>query len=296
MRFLLRPNWVVLTLVVFLFATACFLLLSPWQWGRHNERDARNEAIERSLSSPPRPIEQVLPDGTAPSADTVWSRVEVTGTYLPDAEVIARLRSVHGEPAYEVLTPLRTPSGDTVLIDRGYIAPNDQVGVPDYAPPPDGEVTVIARVRTDEADPKGRAAFTPSDADTPHVYAIDSTVVADETGLDLRPGYFQLTPHQPGVLNPLPLPRVNAGPFLSYSMQWIAFGIMALAGWLYFTVRESKPGGALRGSAQRASGDGGRRAKKPRRKSVAEQLAEDEAAEQPLPVPGRVAEQRRDDG
>lgn len=300
MKFLLRPNWLTLTLVVFLFATACFLLLSPWQWGRHNDRDAQNEAIERSLSSPPRPIEQVLPDGMAPSADTVWSRVEVTGTYLPDKEVVARLRSVNGEPAFEILTPLRTTSGDVVLIDRGYVAPNDQVGVPEYAPPPDGEVTVIARARTDETDPKSRDAFMPSGAETPHVYAIDSSVVADETGLDLRPGYFQLTPDQPGVLSPLPLPRVDAGPFLSYSMQWIAFGIMALAGWLYFTVRESKPGGALHDSAQRAGDEGSdkadaRRTKKPRRKSVAEQLAEDEATEQQLSVPWRATEQQQHD-
>lgn len=298
LKFLLRPNWVALTLVVFLFAIACFLLLSPWQWGRHVEKDAQNEAIERSLSQPPRPIEQVLPDGETPSSDTVWSRVEVTGTYLPDAEVIARLRSVNGEPAYEVLTPLRTTSGETVLIDRGYIQPDDRVGVPDYAPPPDGEVTVVARVRADETDPQGRSAFTPNGADAPQVYAIDSSVVADETGLDLRAGYFLLTPDQPGVLNPLPLPRVDAGPFLSYSFQWIAFGIMALAGWLYFTVRESKPGGALRDGSQRADEDGdgaaARPAKKPRRKSVAEQLAEDEASEQPLPVPGRASDQRRD--
>ncbi|MPY97823.1 MAG: SURF1 family protein [Actinophytocola sp.] len=287
LKFLLRPNWVALTLVVFLFAIACFLLLSPWQWGRHTERDARNEAIERSLSQPPRPVEQVLPDGEAPSSDTEWARVEVTGTYLPDAELVARLRSVNGEPAYEVLTPLRTTSGDTVLVDRGYIQPDDQVGVPDYAPPPDGEVTVVARVRADESDPQGRSAFTPNGAGAPQVYAIDSSVVADETGLDLRSGYFLLTPDQPGVLNPVPLPRVDSGPFLSYSFQWIAFGIMALAGWLYFTVRESKPGGALRDRTQRPSDAAEPRAKKPRRKSVAEQLAEDEAAERPLPVPGR---------
>ncbi|MPY79152.1 MAG: SURF1 family protein [Actinophytocola sp.] len=286
LKFLLRPNWLALTLVVFLFATACFLLLSPWQWGRHIEQDAQNEAIERSLSSPPRPIEQALPDGAAPSQATEWARVDVTGTYLPGKVVVARLRSVNGEPAYEILTPLRTTSGDTVLIDRGYIAPDDKVSVPDYAPPPEGTVTVTARARVDETDPKDRAAFTPGDSDTPHVYAIDTSVVADETGLDLRPGYFQLTPDQPGVLNPLPLPRVDAGPFLSYSMQWIAFGIMALAGWLYFTMRESKPGGALR--------DGAQQEKKPRRKSVAEQLAEDEAAEQPLPVPGRTDQQRDD--
>jgi hypothetical protein len=46
---------------------------------------------------------------------------------------------------------------------------------------------------------------------------------------------------------------------------------MALLGWLYFTVRELKPGGALATPAGSAA--------PARRKSVAEILAEDEYAE-----------------
>lgn len=276
LKFLLRPNWLALTLLVFAFATACFLLLSPWQWDRHLERDAQNAAITRSLSLPPRPLGQVLPDGAAPTTHTAWSRVTVTGTYLPGKEVIARLRTVHGEPAFEILTPLRTTSGDVVLVDRGYVVPDQTVDVPDYPPPPTRTVTVTARTQVDETDPQHRDAFIPtgSTTGTPHVYAIDSTVVAEATGLDLRPGYFQLTPDQPGVINALPLPQVSSGPYLSYSLQWIAFGVMAIGGWVYFTVRESQPGGALRDGSPA----------KPRRKSVAEQLAEDEADEEPLPV------------
>jgi hypothetical protein len=50
-------------------------------------------------------------------------------------------------------------------------------------------------------------------------------------------------------------------------LQWIAFGAMALGGWVYFTWREIQPGGALTQD-------------RPRRQSVAEMLAEDEAAPQ----------------
>lgn len=268
----MRPSWLVLTLVVFTFAISCFALLSPWQFDRHAQQKAQNEAVARSIASQPRPIDEVLPGGAAPNATTQWAQVRLTGTYLPDAEVLARLRTVQGEAAYEVLTPLRTTAGTTVLINRGYLRPDERVRVPDYAPPPTGSVTVVARARADESVSRDKATFADDTTQGElHTYSINSAVVAEATGLKLRPGYFQLTPEQPGVLNPLPLPRTEAGPYLSYALQWIAFGIMALLGWLYFSVREVRPGGAL------AEGSPGPRQRRP---SVAEQLAQDEAADE----------------
>lgn len=264
LKFLLRPSWLALTLAVFVFAGSCYTLLAPWQFERHAARQAQNEALQRSISAEPKPLADVLPGQTPPNGRTQWTPVKITGEYLPDAEVIARLRTVHGEPAYEVLTPLRATSGSTVLINRGYLRPDERVRVPDYAAPPEGEVTVVARARLDEVDTRQRPVFADeSTGGKPHTYSVNSQLVARAAGLDIRPGYFQLTPAQPGVLDPLPLPRTEAGPFLSYALQWIAFGTMALLGWLYFSVRELRPGGALHDEG--------------RRKSVAEMLAEDEA-------------------
>lgn len=271
----MRPSWLALTAAVFAFAVACYLLLSPWQFGRHDDRRSQNDAVENSLNSQPRPLNEVLPGNRAPDASTQWALVTVTGRYLADAEVVARLRTVQGEPAFEVLTPLRTGDGKTVLIDRGYVPPDERMRVPEYPAPPRGEVTVVARVRSDEVDPKGRAAFADASTDGRlHSYVVSSQVVGDATGLVIRPGYFQLADGQPGVLRALPLPRTDAGPYFSYALQWIAFGTMAVLGWLYFTIRELRPGGALSEQQAQRSGSGGKR-----RRSVAEILAEDEAGE-----------------
>ena len=54
-----------------------------------------------------------------------------TGHYLPDAQVLARLRVVDGEPAYEVLVPFVVDDGPTVLVDRGYVRPDPGHEVPD---------------------------------------------------------------------------------------------------------------------------------------------------------------------
>jgi cytochrome oxidase assembly protein ShyY1 len=270
LKFLLRPGWLALTLVVFSFAITCFTVLSPWQFGRDAEQEAQNNALQSSFTGQPKPLADLLPAGTEPGGDSQWRRATVTGSYLPRAEVVARLRTVLGEAAFEVLAPFRTSDGSILLVDRGFLRPDNHSAVPAYPAPPAGVVQLVVRIRADETDPKNRAAF--ADASTGgklQSYVVDSQVVARATGLDIRPGYFQLDTNQPGVLGALPLPLIDSGPFFSYALQWIAFGTMAVLGWLYFTARELKPGGALV-TDEPASG---------RRKSVAQMVAEDEAAE-----------------
>ncbi|QRP44992.1 SURF1 family protein [Amycolatopsis sp. FDAARGOS 1241] len=275
LRFLLRPGWLALTVVVFTFAVCCYTLLAPWQFRRDAEQSAQNNALTASFTAQPEPVTQLLPGGEKPDQNTEWHLASITGTYLPSAEVVARLRTVQGEGAYEVLTPLRATDGTVYLIDRGYVRLDDQSGVLPYAAAPGGQVTVVARVRSDEVDPKHRDAF--SDASTKgklQSYVVDSQVVARASGLTIRPGYFQLDQNQPGVLGALPLPQLDSGPFFSYALQWLAFGSMAILGWLYFTIRELKPGGALTAEQPERT----------RRKSVAEMLAEDEEEDEFTPT------------
>lgn len=260
LRFLLRPGWLALTLVVFVFAIACFAVLAPWQFGRHAERSATNEAVTRSMGASPVPIGDAATDE--------WRQVRLTGTFRTEDEVVARLRTVLGQPAFEVLTPFELTDGSVVLVDRGYVRPEQGprgVRVPDYAAPPTGTVDVTARMRSDERDPANRPTQTDADGHR-QVYAVDSRAVALLTGLDIRGGYVQLNEDTPGVLGPLPLPDLDAGPFLGYALQWITFGVMALLAWLYFTVREIRPGGALT-------------AERPTKQSVAQRIADDEARE-----------------
>ena len=52
-------------------------------------------------------------------------------------------------------------------------------------------------------------------------------------------GYIQLTDGSPGVLTPIELPQTDSGPFLSYALQWEAFGVIALIGLGVFIYREA---------------------------------------------------------
>ena len=237
MRFLVRPGWVALTAGVVIFALACFTLLAPWQFRRHDEKRTQNEAVRSSFDVEPRPIGETTGE---------WQQVILVGSYLPDAEVVARLRTVQGEPAFEVLTPLRLTNGDAVLVDRGFVRPatGDAARrasgpsrgnlVPEYAPPPSGQVTAVGRLRRDEGGDRDPVV---DDGHT-QVYSINAGTVGGTTGVPLRPGYVQLNAEQPGVLGPLPLPRLDAGPYFAYALQWVGFGIMGLVGWFLLVRRE----------------------------------------------------------
>jgi len=239
LRFLLKPGWLVLAVVVAGFAYLCFTLLAPWQLGKNTTTEQRNSQINASFSAAPEPLAQIVTQGQEPATTDEWRRVVVTGTYLPDRQVLARLRTVLGEPAYEVLTPLRVGDGplrgSVMLVDRGFVRPVQGTQPPPVAAAPAGQVRIEARLRVDE-QVQPRANF--GNGGVQQVYAVNAGAVGIATALTINPGYLQLAENQPGVLTALPLPQLDAGPYLSYGLQWIAFGVMAPLGLGYFVWAE----------------------------------------------------------
>ena len=70
------------------------------------------------------------------------------------------------------------------------------------------------------------------------MYSINTEQVATLTAVPLTGSYLQLVADQPGGLGVIALPRRDAGPFLSYGIQWIVFGILAPIGLGYFAYAE----------------------------------------------------------
>ena len=235
--FLLRPGWIALGLVVVAFAYLCFSVLAPWQLGKNTTTSRENQQIEASLSADPVAVITVLPQQDSSAPDAQWRQVTATGRYLPESTVLARLRVIDGAPAFEVLTAFAVQGGPTVLVNRGYVRPIEVTKVPQIPPPPQGEVTITARLRDSETAPtEGKQPFT--EGGYQQVYTIDTAQVAGLTGTALTGSYLQLVADQPGGLGVLALPKLDAGPFLSYGIQWIAFGILAPIGLGYFAYSE----------------------------------------------------------
>ena len=70
------------------------------------------------------------------------------------------------------------------------------------------------------------------------VYSINPAQVSRVTGMPLVGSYLQLVDGQPGGLGVIAIPHLDAGPYLSYGIQWIAFGIVAPIGVGYFVMAE----------------------------------------------------------
>ncbi|MCX2932652.1 SURF1 family protein [Mycobacterium sp. CVI_P3] len=236
LTFLLRPGWLALALVVVAFAYLCFTVLAPWQLGKNSKANRENHQIETSLKADPVPVTTLLPHQDSSAPDAQWRQVTATGHYLPDDQVLARLRVVGGAPAFEVLVPFAVDGGPTVLVDRGYVLAVQGAKVPDIAPAPSGTVTITARLRDSETAPADKPPF--SEGGYTQVYAIDTQVVSAVKLVPLAGSYLQLVENQPGALGVAELPHLDAGPFLSYGIQWIAFGIVAPIGLGYFAYSE----------------------------------------------------------
>ena len=236
LAFLLRPGWIALALVVIAFTYLCFTVLAPWQLGKHNRTSRENRQIETSLNTAPVPVKTLLPQQDSSAPDAQWRRVTATGHYLADVQVLARLRVVESNPAFEVLVPFVVDDGPTVLVDRGYVRPEQGSHVPPISPPPRQPVTITARLRDSEPTAPGKDPF--SRDGVQQVYSINTEQVAALTKVPLAGSYLQLVEDQPGGLGVVGVPHLDAGPFLSYGIQWISFGIVAPIGLGYFVYSE----------------------------------------------------------
>lgn len=236
MRFLLRPGWLAFVVLVVGFAVACYTLLAPWQFGREAQKEAQERAIAVGDATAPVPLAELVAPGAGVTPALEWRQVVVTGTYLPEAEAVVRLRILDGNPAVAVLTPMRLDDGRVVAVDRGYAPVAGGQATATYAPPPTGTVTVTARLRVDQADPSKRPVV--RDGGPPQLYAADSRVLGATAGLALVPGILQLPAGRPGVLVPVEVgPNIaSAAPFtnFSYALQWLTFGLIALVALGYF--------------------------------------------------------------
>lgn len=236
--------------LVIVFAIACGLL-SWWQWARRAEAVAEIDRVAVNYDATPAAVADVLPTLDAWAETDEWLPVQLTGRYLADEQLIVRNRPYNGASGFEVLVPFRLDDGTVFVVDRGWVPVGSSIEAPDAVPaPPDGDMTVVARLKPGEPTLPGRTAPEGQLA-TIHLPSV-AELVGDETYVG---AYGLLASEDPApATRPAPAlkPEADEGPHLSYALQWIAFGILAFVA-LFWAFRRERRIAALPADEQAAA-------------------------------------------
>ncbi len=237
-RFLFSSKWMGYLLLAAIFAGAC-VFLGRWQMDRRAETLAEINRVLTNYSATPISFDQAREDFSGLDPAKEWTQVELQGSYDVEGQRIVRNRPLNGQPGYEVVVPFKLESGETVVIDRGWLPiGNKNPGSPDSIPaPPSGPVTAIVRLkhsepRLDRGAPDGQLA------------SIDLPTYAGQLGYPLLTGaYGQLASESPAPADvpfPFPKPATEEGTHLSYSLQWFAFGVLMFVGFGYAARQQAR--------------------------------------------------------
>lgn len=237
--FLLSRRWLLFALAVALLSWGAWWL-GEWQFDRLEERQSDNAIIRANETQEPAPVEDVLAAGREVREEDEWRVVTATGEYAVEDTVIVRYRTREGIAGVDVVVPLVTGSGTSLLVDRGWLrTQNAGTAEPDDVPaPPSGTVTVSGYVR---ADGSGDST-TVSNRST---RAIDSERVGEALDREVYGGFVELRSEDPTPatpLEPVELPELNDGPHFFYGLQWWFFGVLAVFGFGYLAYDERRRG------------------------------------------------------
>ena len=239
-------NRKILLCAVALVLGALFIRLGFWQLDRHVERSAGVRARAERADAPR--LEWIGP-GDVPSdtAGLIGRRARLAGRWDRAGEIILRSRTLDGRAGAEVLTPFLVggDAGQVVMVLRGWLPAPDGLrpalasgwtDSPEGAAGPRGKAQPSATVEgvfVSSRDGRGGQPLRPEIAGAQHlaIAGLDLALIREQTALDPTPHVLRANDPPPGgVLRPARALETDAGPHLSYAIQWFAFAVIGLGG------------------------------------------------------------------
>ena len=160
-------------------AILVMLGLSVWQVQRlHWKEDMIAERVARTTAAP-----IALPPAGTDLVPLEFRRVTVTGTFDHAHELYLAARSQNGNVGYWIMTPLKMESGETVLIERGWVP--EEKKRPETRPQGQlaGTVTLNGIIRL----PQVKTFFQPENEPAKNVwFYIDPAQMAGAAGVPAR--------------------------------------------------------------------------------------------------------------
>jgi surfeit locus 1 family protein len=230
-----RPNW---KISLFTFVLLPVLIsFGWWQLDREQEKIQMQRAYENQLSAP-----EVLLDTVNPAQDTLpYLRVEATGHYDNERFFLLDNRISSGVVGYEVITPFQTEGGNTVLINRGWIAQGSRRDVLPLPPHVSGLTSMQGSIYVPGAAPflLSTQQEVSSQAWPQVIQSLDMSLIAQALGNEsVFPYTVRLSAGAPGALR-LDWPLLNMMPekHRAYAVQWFLMAAVLLLLFIYSSIR-----------------------------------------------------------
>ena len=232
-----RLLWGALALLAFIG----FLALGQWQLERRAWKLDLIERVEQRVDAPP---VAAPTDADIDPQESEYLRVRLHGEFLHQRETLVQASTLLGS-GYWVLTPLRRQDGTTVLVNRGFVAPENRHRASRREGEPRGPVTVTGLLRPSEP---GGAFLRDNAPEQDRWYSRDVAAIAEARGLSRVAPYFvdaEAPPLAEGGGAGQPVAGLTVVQFrnnhLVYALTWFMLALMVAGGAGYAAREEFRP-------------------------------------------------------
>lgn len=203
-----------------------FCALGLWQVQRLAWKNDLIARVEARLAAAPVPAPG--PSDWAGLATTdEYRRLSVEGRYAGGADTLVKAVTTRG-PGFWVMTPLTTPQGWTVLVNRGFVPDGARAEADRILPAGPVQVTGLLRLSQ-----PGGAFLRSNQPQAGRWYSRDTAAIAATLGLSAAAPYFIDADARPD--DRLPIGGLTVVSFrnshLGYALTWFALAAL-WAGWL----------------------------------------------------------------
>jgi len=221
-------------------AILVMLGLSIWQVQRLHWKEGL--IAERTARTTAEPV--ALPSVGTDLAPLEFRRVAVTGTFDHAHELYLAARSQNGNIGYWIMTPLKMESGETVLIERGWVPEEKKLP----ATRPQGQLAGTVRFNGFIRLPQVKTYFQPENEAAKNVwFYIDPKQMAEAAGVPARTDLY-LDAEKTDIPGNYPLggqTRINLpNDHLQYAVTWALLALSLAAVYVIYHLKLERERGA----------------------------------------------------
>lgn len=210
--------------------------LASWQIERRSEAVSKIERVANNYDLEKVSFEEV----SSLSGDAVvayeWRKVELSGSYMSDDTLLVRNRAVAGQPGFVQLVPFLLETGETVVVERGWIAADSDLNPSNTFLPSDSLKSLVGRVRLGETVPN-------RESPSRQITSINLPEIEEFFSLAIEKDFYVRmvteSPAESSYPQPLSRPVLDEGNHLSYAVQWVIFAVMGFFA-LFWAIRQEQ--------------------------------------------------------